>query len=91
MLLCTLVLSQLDFVNSILTRAPTTTMKPYQTTQNFAARITYKKSRRKDGYICLQELHCIPIKYRTIFKLLTIVYNALQGQAPQYLNEKLKH
>ena len=39
MLLCTLVLSQLDYVNSILSRAPTTTVKPYQTTQSFAARI----------------------------------------------------
>ena len=39
MLLCTLVLSQLDYVNTILSRAPTTTMKPYETIQNFAARI----------------------------------------------------
>ena len=43
MLLFTLVLSQLDYVNSILSRAPTTTVKPYKTTQNFAARVAYKK------------------------------------------------
>ena len=30
MLLSTLVLSQLDYVNSILSRAPATTIKPYQ-------------------------------------------------------------
>ena len=90
MLLCTLVLSQLDTVNSILSRAPTTTVKPCQTTQNFAARITYKRSRRGDVYTCLQELHWLPVKYRTIFKLLTIVYNALPGKAPQYLRAKLK-
>ena len=40
--------------------------------------------------MCLQELHWLPIRYRIIFKLLTIVYSALQGQAPQYLKEKLK-
>ena len=90
MLLYTLVRSQLDYVNSILSRAPTTTVKPYQTAQNFAARVAYKKSRREDVYTCLQELHWLPIKFRTIFKLLTIVYNALQGKAPQYLREKLK-
>ena len=56
MLLCTLVVSQLDYVNSILSRAPTTTMKPYQTIQNFAARIAYRKSRREDVYTYLQEL-----------------------------------
>ena len=83
MLLYTLILSQLEYVNSIQSRAPTTTMKPYQTTQIFAARIAYKKSRRKDVYTCLQELHWL--------QLLTIVCNALQGQAPQYFKEKLKH
>ena len=64
MLLSTLVLSQLDYVNSMLLRAPATTMKPYQKIQNFAARVTYKKSKREDAHICLQELHWLPIKYR---------------------------
>ena len=90
MLLCTLLLHQLDYVSSILSRAPTTTIKPYQTIQNFAARVAYKKSRREDVYTCLQELHWLPIKYRTMFKVLTTVYNTLQGKAPQYLGEKLK-
>ena len=90
MLLSTLVLSQLDYVNSILTRAPTTTIKPYQTIQNFAARVAYKKSKREDAHMCLQELHLLPIKYRTTFKLLTIVYNTLHRNAPQYLREKLQ-
>ena len=89
-LLCTLVPNQLDYVNSILSWAPATTVKPYQTIQNFAARIVYKKSKREDVCTCLQESHWLPIKYRTIFKLLTVVYNALQGQTPQYPNEKLK-
>ena len=43
MLLSTLVLSQLDYVNSILSKAPTATIKPYQTIQNFASRVAYKK------------------------------------------------
>ena len=90
MLLCTLVLSQQDYVNSILSRALTTTIKPYQTIQNFAARVAYKKSKKEDIHTCLQELYWLPIKYRTTFKLLTIVYNILQGKAPQYLQEKLK-
>ena len=53
MLLSTLVLSQLDYVNSILSRAPTTTMKPYKKIQNFAARVAYKKSKREDAHVCL--------------------------------------
>ena len=89
MLLCTLVLSHLDYINSILSRVQTTTIKPYQTMQNFAAIIAYMNSRREDAYPCLQELHCLTIKDRTLFKLLTKVYYALQWQAPQYLKEKL--
>ena len=54
MLLCTLVLSQLDYANSILSRAPTTTIKPYQMIQNFVARVAYEKSRREDVHTCLQ-------------------------------------
>ena len=80
MLLCTLLLSQLDYVNSVLSRALKTTIKPYQIIKNFATRV----------HICLQELHWLPIKYRTTFKLLTIVYNTFPGKAPQCLKEKLK-
>ena len=90
MILCTLVLSHLDYVSSILSRAPTTTVKPYETTQNFAARVDCRRSRREVVYSCLQELHWLPIKYRSTFKLLTIVYGTLQGKAPQYFREKLK-
>ena len=90
MLLCTLVLSQLDYVNSILSRTLKTIIKPYQTVQNLVARVAYKKSRREDVYMCLQQLHWLPIKYRTMFKFLTIAYNAVHGKAPHYLKEKLK-
>ena len=90
MLLCTLVLSQLDYANSILSRSPKTIIKPYQTVQNFAARVAYKKSRRDDVYMCLQQLHWLPVKYRPVFKLLTVAYNAVHGRAPCYLKEKLK-
>ena len=38
----------------------------------------------------LQQLHWLPIKYRTMFKLLTIAYNAIHGKDPHYLKEKIK-
>ena len=41
-------------------------------------------------YTCLHELHWLPIKYRTTFKVLTIVYNTVQEKASQYLGETLK-
>ena len=90
MLLSTLVLSQIDYVNSILSVAPATTIKPYQKIQNSAARVAYKKSKRDNAHTCLHELHWLPIKYRCTFKLLTIAFNTLHGNAPQYLKEKLQ-
>ena len=45
MLLSTLVLSQLDYVNSVLSMAPATTIKPYQKIQNSAARVAYKNQK----------------------------------------------
>ena len=90
MLLCTLVLSQLDYANSLLSRTPKTIIKPYQTVQNFATRVAYKKSRREDVIMCLQQLHWLPVKYRTVFMLLTVAYNAVHRKAPNYLTEKLR-
>ena len=43
MLLCALILSQLDCINLILTNTLLTTTKPYQKVQNQAAWIIYKK------------------------------------------------
>ena len=69
---------------------PKTTNRPYQTIQNFAARVAYNKSNKENVHTCLQKLHWQPIKYRTTFKLFTVIYNTLQREAPQCLKEKLK-
>ena len=39
--------------------------------------------------MCLKELHWLPIKYRVLHKLLTLVYRCLIGEAPQYLQDLL--
>uniref|UniRef100_A0A8C0XVG3 Reverse transcriptase domain-containing protein n=1 Tax=Cyprinus carpio carpio TaxID=630221 RepID=A0A8C0XVG3_CYPCA len=39
----------------------------------------------------LSTLHWLPIKHRIDFKILLITYKALNGLAPQYLNELLLH
>ena len=35
----------------------------------------------------LRALHWVPVAQRIIFKLLTLTYRALHGQAPEYLKE----
>ena len=90
MLMCTLVLSQLDCVNSILTNTSLTTTKPYEKIQNQAAQIIYKKTKWTSATSSMKQLHWLPIRYRCHFKLLTIGYKTLHGMGPAYLSDRLK-
>ena len=90
MLMCTLVLSQLDCINSILTNTSLTTTKPYKKIQNQAARIIYKKTKWTSATSSMKQLHWLPIRYRCCFKLLMIVYKTLHGMGPAYLSDRLK-
>ena len=38
----------------------------------------------------LSDLHWLPVRQRILFKILLIVYKALNGQAPSYITELLK-
>ena len=90
MLMCTLVLSQLDSIKCILTNTSLTTSKPYEKIQNQAAWIIYKKTKGTSVASSMKELCWLPIRYRCCFKLLTIVYNTLHGMGPAYLSDRLK-
>ena len=89
MLLCSLVLSQLDYINSVLTDLPKTMLRPYNYTQRYAARLACNKTKRDSAWGCMKILHWILIEFRTKFKLLTIVFKTLQGNGPSYLQTKL--
>ena len=89
MLLCSLVLSQLDYLNSVLTDLPKAALRPYNYTQRYAARLACNKTKRDSAKDCMKTLHWLPIEFRTKFKLLTIVFKTLQGNCPSYLQTKL--
>ena len=90
MLICDLVLSQLDCINSILTNTSLSTTKPYQKVHNQATQIIYKKTKRTSASSCMKQFHWLPIRYRSHLKLLTIVYKILHGMGPTYLRNRLK-
>ena len=52
MLLCSLVLSQLDYLNSVLTDLPKANLIPYNYTQRYAARLTSNKTKRDSVQDC---------------------------------------
>ena len=89
MLICSNVLSHLDYGNSILVNLPKSTSKPLQPIQNYAAKIICKKQKYDSSTECLSRLHWLPIHYRCIYKLMTIVYKMLNENEPQYLQTNL--
>ena len=84
-----LVISRLDYGNSLYYGISKANMNKLQHVQNAAARLVARKSRRDHITPTLYMLHWLPVEYRVIFKLLVLVYRAVNGQAPEYLCQLL--
>ena len=85
-----LVISHLDYANSILIGVPDVTIKQLQCVQNIAAKVVLQADKYASPRECMKNLHWLPICKRVEHKLLTIVYKCTRGIAPNYLQELLK-
>ena len=79
--------SRLDYCNSILFGVNSYLLDKLQYVQNAAARLITRT--RKFDHITpvLKDLHWLPIRKRIDFKILLLVFKALQGEAPQYIKD----
>ena len=84
-----LVLSHLDYSNSVLSGLPATSLKPLQRVQNWAARVVLGKSKFDSATMALIELHWLPILERIDFKIACLVFKCLKNQAPTSLSNSL--
>ena len=85
-----LVLSRVDYCNSLLAGCPTTVLAKLQRLQNRAARLVICPGYRRRGVVIhstplLHELHWLPIHLRIQFKVSCLVYKCIHGLAPDYL------
>ena len=82
-------ISHLDYSNSLLCGLPPPpkSIDKLQRVQNFAAKVALSKSKYSSITDALHTLHWLPIRERIIFKIVTLVYKALHGRAPQYLQD----
>ena len=86
-----LVLSHLDYTNSLLGGLPKSSINKMQTVQNMAAKITLGKKKYDSTTSCLVQLHWLLIKYRIDYKIRSIVHKCLHAESPPYLARMIEH
>ena len=84
------VTAKLDSCNSLLYGLPQHLISRLQSIQNTAARVVTRTGKFDHITPVLKQLHWLPVRYRIVFKILLLVYKALNGTAPSY-SELLKY
>ncbi|KAK3574024.1 hypothetical protein QTP86_034797, partial [Hemibagrus guttatus] len=80
-----LVISRLDYCNSLLAGLPLNAIHPLQMIQNAAARLVFNLPKFSHTTPLLRSLHWLPVAEPIRFKTLMLAYKAKNGLAPSYL------
>lgn len=90
LLIKNLVLSNLDYCNSLLVCATDKDLKPLKMLLNRAVRFICNVPWRGHITPFLQKLHILPIRHRIRFKICLLAFRIINNQAPIYLKEKFE-
>ena len=89
LLVQSIIVSKIDYCNSLLYGIPMYEINKLQRLQNSCARLIYGKKKNDHVTELLQMLHWLPIRQRIIFKMLTFVFKFFQQNVPEYISESL--
>ena len=89
-LISSLVMSHLDYANSLLYGLPDCDIDKFQHVQNCAVKLVLNRSKYDSRTQAFIDLHWLPIIACIDYKILMLVYNYLNQEAPKYLINMLK-
>ena len=84
-----LVTPKIDYCNSVLCMLPVKSITKLQRVQNACAKLIFRAKKFNHVTPLMKQLHWLPVRYRTKFKVLLITYKSLNNLAPEYLGELL--
>ena len=86
-LVCSFVLSRIDYCNSLFVGLPQYLINKLQGVQNATARSILQKPRSEHISPLLQNLHWLPVNKRIVHTFASLCHTSLSGSDPQYLSD----
>ena len=84
-----LVISRLDYCNSLPTGIPTSLMNRLEMVQHQAAHLIFRSSGHQSVTVLMKDQHWLPVTSCVLFKVLVLVYKCRNGLGPGYLASML--
>ena len=85
-----MILFKLDYCNSVLYGITEKDLLRLQKIQNSAVRFIFSRGKRSHVSNLLKSVHFLPIRFRIMYKINTLVYKCINNIAPAYLQELIK-
>ena len=90
-LACSIVGARIDYCNSILYGASTSSITKLQRLQNSLARVVMQQPRRTHAEPLLQSLHRLPVEHRVTYKPAVLTFNVRHTSTPDYLSSLISN